>query len=128
MALLKVIYKGFYKTRNRKESTKVSFAGMLTYYIMSLVFIVLLMPKKLFDVQINLPNYALKVFLILLFIGGGFLLYRLLLNYANKKLNNDEFYQEIKWSVTACKTFIFLFHFVAPLLIVLLIISIFKNG
>ena len=98
--LLKIIYKSFYKTRDRKENTKNGFIGLAILYLLWTIIIVLVEFIKHF-----FPNVK-SVYILLLSISTISILsiYIISNKYVKKQFKNESFYNDIKLSLLLCRT------------------------
>ena len=98
--LLKIIYKSFYKTRDRKENTKYGFIGLVTLCLTWTISIVLLEFIMYF-----FPNFKFSYILILSFITIlGLFIFVNCKKYVKKQFKNESFYNDIKLSLLLCRT------------------------
>ena len=100
LILLKIIYKSFYKTRNRKENTKNGFIGLAMLYLPLTIIIALVVFIKYF-----FPNFKFSYILILAITTISFLSIYIISNkYVKKQFKNERFYNDIKLSLFLCRT------------------------
>ena len=100
LILLKIIYKSFYKRRDRKENTKNGFIGLVTLCLTWTIIIALVVFIKYF-----FPNFKFSYILILSFITIlGLFIFVNCKKYVKKQLKNENFYNDIELSLLLCRT------------------------
>ena len=99
--LLKIIYKAFYKTRDRKNNTLNAFSGLITLYLTITLFaFILIILRNNFP---YLKNNSVKVILGFFVFGIGFSTFQLCVLYVKKKFQQEGFFENIKYSVAFCR-------------------------
>lgn len=99
LLFLKIIYKSFYKTRDRRESTKNAFIGLVTLYLTWTLIIILLNIMECFF-PIFRPSYIMDLLCISVIAILAFLKCS---KYVKKQLKTEDFYNDIKLSLLSCR-------------------------
>ena len=121
MLLLRIFYKAFYKTKNRREHTISAFSGFLTFHIIGILFIfILLIPFNPTEIISDLD--ALKIIYAILFIGLGYFVYRLLYKYSYNLLYRGNEDLELSYSVFTCRVIVSLLYVTFFVYVILLFI------
>lgn len=111
--LLKIIYKAFYKTRNRKEHTKNAFVGLVTLYLtLTLTICFVIIMKKIFP---YLSANIMKMIFGLFIFGLGCCVYFMCLRYVNRQFQSEKFYNNIKHSVLFCRIILIIISIIGVL-------------
>lgn len=106
LILLKIIYKAYYKTRNRRDITQSAFSGISTYFFTTTIFFLFLVAtKRMFS---HSSEMTIKLILGIIVFGLGFLTYFFCAKYVNKQFENERIYEDIKYSVTYCRFILFI--------------------
>lgn len=113
LILLKIIYKAFYKIRDRKDSAKNAYVGIVMLYLTltSTIFFVLIMKKMFPYLHDNLMKWIFGCFIF----GMGFLLYFRCSTYVKKQFQNETFYDNIEYSVLFCRFILILISLIGML-------------
>lgn len=101
MLLIKIIYKAFYKTRNRKESTKNAFVGLTTLFVTITIISSLMIGVSFIAFFQKETNF--KLFLGAIMFVIGYFIYRRSSTYVDKLFKADTELGELKYSVLTCR-------------------------
>lgn len=113
LLLLKIIYKAFYKTKNRRDSTKSAFPGIVTYFFITTIFFLFIISTK--GMFSNSPEIIIKIILGAIVFGLGFSTFFLCTKYVNKQFENERVYADIKFSVIACRAILIVINIMGVL-------------
>ncbi len=104
MLLLKIFYKAFYKTKNRKESTSAAFSAFLTYHIIfSSLYFLLIIPFK--PVSYVKDIFILKAVYFIIIMSLAVSSFIFFFKLSKKTLNGD-INLDVVYSVTKCRVLV----------------------